>query len=260
MSTLRCVRPALFLTVALLAGCFNVWEAYEDPPPSNARFDPHEPRTLARTLLRSGSLVAYSDDGEHFGVPLCKVWRDQSQSCELGFGTREGLDDRWPVQIPAASLDGHGGKLVVALLASRLDAIHAHLMEDRRPGKTATVAAPTGDYRVTLEGDIVRLAHVSGPGPTGVATPLAAARVEGDSPTDIVTNGSFRRRDAVAVEIWHEVPDGPVARFNQWVFFFKTKEGTWKSIGISGLRGEPRIYPAAKDAVPERPRLPARAE
>ncbi len=260
MPTRRSTLAALLCAVAPLAGCFNVWEAYEDPPPSNVRTNPHEPRTLARSLLVTGSLVAYSDDGEHFAVPLCKVWRDKSRTCELGFGTREGLNDRLPIQAPAASLDGEGGKLVVALLAYRLDAIHGHLMEDHKTGNTATVAAPSGDYRVTLEGNLIRLSHVTSPGPTGVVTPLAAARVEGEAPAEIVTSGSFRRRDAVAVEVWSDVPEGPVARTNQWIFFFQTKEGNWKTTTIAGLRDQPRIYQAAKDTPPEPPHLPARAE
>ncbi len=256
MTARRFALAALLSTMAPLAGCFNVWEAYEDPPPNTDPFDPHEPRTLARTMLRGASTVAYSDDGEHFGLRLCKAWRDQSQTCELGFGTREGLNDLWPVQAPAPSLDGEGGRLVVALLAHRLDDIDAHLMEDRKPGKSAMVAAPSGDYRVTLEGNVVRLAHVTERGPKGVVTLLAAARVEGAPPSEIVTNGSFRRRDAVAVELWHDVAEGPVARFNQWVLFFRSGEGVWRTVVVSGLRDEPRIYAAAKDAAPDPPKAP----
>jgi hypothetical protein len=242
--------PAWIVGTTLLTGCINIFAAYEDTPPSTRRHDPHEPRSLARTLLQVPSLPAYSDDGQHFGVHLCKAWRDDSVTCELGFGDRAGLNELWPVLVPARSLDSDGARAVVTVLAKRLRKLKAHLMEESHDGPIAGVSAAKGEHRVTFVGDLVRLGHVTGPG--AAEQLLAAARIEGGrSPTRMVVHGSYRRRDAVAVELWHDAPPGPVARYNDWVLFFREPDGRWRSTQVRGLDDSgPRIYPAAIDAQP----------
>jgi len=245
-------RAALIAGMTLSGGCINVFAAYEDPPPGTTRHDPHKPRSLAYSLLQAPTTVAYSDDGEHFGVHLCKAWRDDSVTCELGFGTRDGLNELWPVLVPARSLDSVGARAVVDLLARRLRLFKAHLMEDHASGRTVTVSAEEDEHRVTLDGGIIRLSQVATPG-SPVERPLAAVKIEGGPlPTRLEVYGSYRRRDAVAVELWHGAGDGAVARTNSWVLFFRERDGRWRSTSVRGLddRG-PRIDPAPVNARPD---------
>lgn len=247
----RTTRIALLAGTLLAGGCVNIFAAYEDPPPGTGRHDPHKPRALAFTLLRGASTVAYSDDGQHFGVHLCKAWRDDSVTCELGFGTREGLNELWPVLVPARSLDSVGARAVVDVLARRLRKFRVHLMEDHRGGRIVTVAGEGGEHRVTLDGDIIRLAYVTAQD-SSVERPLAAVEIEGGPvPTRIEAYASYRRRDAVAVEIWHDAGDGAVARYNDWVLFFRDRDGHWRSSFVRGLDDDgPRIYAAPANARP----------
>lgn len=197
-------------------------------------------------------LGVVSDDGAHFGLHLCKAWRDGSVTCELGFATREGLNELWPVLVPARSLDSVGARAVVDVLARRLRGFKAHLMEDHRSGRAINVSAETGEHRVTLDGDIIRLAHVDAPD-SRAERPLAAVKIEGGTlPTQLAVYGSYRRRDAVAVELWHDMGEGAVARSNDWVLFFRETDGRWRSSAVRGPDDAgPRIYPAPADARPE---------
>jgi hypothetical protein len=221
----------LCLAVLALWGCFDPLAAYEDPATVAPGHDQHDPETLARVLLRSPSTVAYSDDGEHFALHRCTEGNDSGRDCDLVFGTRAGVNDVWPVRVPARSLDGAGGRSVVAALARRLGEVRAHLMENERTGRRVVVAAARGGHVVSVEGPVVRLDHARSRDGTGGRT-VAAALVRGAAmPSEVRAVASFRRPDAIAVELWLDAERGESARrHNAWVLFFRDEHGRWLAV------------------------------
>lgn len=225
------IAAIVLLAFCMLAqgGCIDFWAAYEDPVIDSSDYDPNEPEALARILLRSPKAIAYSDDGEHFALHRCRQWRDGKTTCQLAFGTRAGINEIWPVLVPAPTLDGAGARAIVEALADRLDDVDAHLMRNESRGARAVVSAGKTRLVVTLDGTLLRLGRAATHN-AKVVTPLAAAELtRGELVPKVRAVASYRRDDAVAVELWVKVDEKAVASYNVWVLFFRKEDGRWSS-------------------------------
>ncbi len=215
--------------VATQVGCFDPWVAYGDMAIDPSDHDLHDPETLARSMLRSPNAVAYSDDGEHFALHRCRKWRDGKTTCQLAFGERRGINELWPVLVPAPTLDGAGARAIVDALADRLDDVDAHRMTNEVRGSRAVLSTGKTHLVVTLNGTLLRLGQLATRN-AKVMTPLAAAELtRGKLMPKVRAVSSYRRNDAVAVELWVKVDEKAVESYNVWVLFFLKEDGRWTS-------------------------------
>ncbi len=245
---------ALFTVFAATqVGCFDPWRAYEDPVIDSSGHDLHDSETLARGMLRSPKAVAYSDDGEHFALHRCRKWRDGKTTCQIAFGKRRGVNELWPVIVPAPTLSGAGARAVVDALADRLDDIDAHRMTNESLGKRPIVSSGNTHLVVTLDGTLLRLGRLAARN-AKVMTPLAASELtRGELLPELRAVSSYRRSDAVAVELWVKVDEKAVESYNVWVLFFRKEDGRWTSVFVRN-DGPDAIYHSLMpaDTLPKR--------
>jgi hypothetical protein len=234
------VRSALVTLLLVTSGCIDFWAAYEDPSYADGPGpDYADPDDLAFALLQAPRLASYSEDGEHFVVGRCRSNADNhfvDLSCEIV------AVDRQRTVVPL----GFGGPMhpdatreVRGPFAKRLDRLHAHMMEDTGP----IVSAVEGGHKVTTSAPFIRLDYVKSYD-SPAATPLAAVSVAGRFELGDV-RGSFRRRDAVAVEVWQRNEADGLA-YNAWVLFVRNPDMSWRSIIVpAAFAGAPVISPVA---------------